>query len=280
MKKAFLFLALTGIFAAANAEVIKNPDSGTLWLENGKNIKIADKNTSKDFVWRKTKLKITSHPEKGFVMEGNGNTGMYIPSSTAYPWLCLDIASVERIGNGYHGLSIVPASKMRASAVVSRILRGTYYYSLAKAPGISAKPRSKYMRLDLHNAKLHINSISMLKTPPCLPIVTPAAVKKGDTVTVRCKLNKKPQYVEFKFYQTYTMPNLKPSKEVRRCEAKEVPGSNGLEWSYTFPYKGFAGATYGRNKTGFKSGEVLLQIIVEDEEKVADHFFFLPNTFQ
>ena len=280
MKKLFTLLTLTGLFAVAHAEVVKNPDANTLWLENGKNIVTSPKNTYKDYNWWLNKVKLTPHPQKGFVIEGSGTIGVYVRSSKEYSWLCLDIASVDKLGKGYHALSVLPAAKTKNYGTVSRIPRGTYYFSLANSPEMKDKATSKFMRMDISGAKLHFNSVSMVKAPPCIPTVEPATVKKGDTVTVRCKLAKKPQYVELKFYQAYTMPNLKPAKDIKRCEAKEIPGSNGLEWTFSFPYNGFVGATRGREKNGFKSGEVLLQIILEDEEKVSDLFFFLPNTFQ
>ena len=280
MKKLFTLLTLTGLFAVAHAEVVKNPDANTLWLENGKNIVTSPKNTYKDYNWWLNKVKLTPHQQKGFVIEGSGTIGVYVRSSKEYSWLCLDIASVDKLGKGYHALSVLPAAKTKNYGTVSRIPRGTYYFSLANSPEMKDKATSKFMRMDISGAKLHFNSVSMVKAPPCIPTVEPATVKKGDTVTVRCKLAKKPQYVELKFYQAYTMPNLKPAKDIKRCEAKEIPGSNGLEWTFSFPYNGFVGATRGREKNGFKSGEVLLQIILEDEEKVSDLFFFLPNTFQ
>jgi hypothetical protein len=280
MKKLFTLLTLTGLFAAAHAEVVKNPDANTLWLENGKNIVTSPKNTYKDYNWWLNKVKLTPHQQKGFVIEGSGTIGVYVRSSKEYSWLCLDIASVDKLGKGYHALSVLPAAKTQNYGVVSRIPRGTYYHSLAASPEMKDKASSKFMRMDISSAKIHFNSVSMVKAPPCIPTVEPATVKKCDTVTVRCKLAKKPQYVELKFYQAYTMPNLKPAKDMKRCEAKEVPGSNGLEWTFSFPYQGFVGATRGREKNGFKSGEVLLQIILEDDEKVSDLFFFLPNTFQ
>ena len=280
MKKLFSLLTLTGMFAIAHADVIKNPDPNTLWLENGKNIVTSPKNTYKDYNWWLNKVKLTPHPQKGFVIEGSGTIGVYVRSSKEYSWLCLDIASVDKLGKGYHALSVLPAAKTQNYGVVSRIPRGTYYFSLANSPEMKDKATSKFMRMDFSGAKIHFNSVSMIKAPPCIPTVEPAAVKKGDTVTIRCKTTKKAQYVEFKFYQTYTMPNLKPAKDIKRCEAKEVPGSNGTEWTYTFTYNGFAGATWGRDKKGFKKGEVMLQIILETEEEVTDNFFFLPNTFQ
>lgn len=280
MKKSFVLLILTGMIATVNAEVIQNPDSNTLWQENGKNIKTSPKLAYKNFIWNAEKIKITPHEKQGFFLEGNGVTGVYLPSSTQYKWLCLDLASVNRIGNGYHALNMVAAPKLSGYGPVSRIPRGKYYLSVEGTPGLTEKASGRYMRMTISNAKLHVNSVSMIKTPPCLPEVTPANVKKGDTVTIHCKTVQKAQYVEFKFYQTYTMPNLKPAKDIKRCEAKEVPGSNGTEWTYTFSYNGFAGAARGRDKNGFKKGEVLLQIILETEEEVTDNFFFLPNTFQ
>ena len=280
MNRSIFFTAVFAAGAMLCADVIKNPDGNTLWLENGKNIAVSPENTFKSFVWRSAKIKITPHEKHGFMLEGTGTTGVYILSSSQYPWLCLDIDSAERTEDGYYALNLVAAPKTGSYGSVSRIPRGKYYFSVSGTPGLNDKPAARYMRLDLSRAKIHVNSLTMLKTPPCLPEVTPSNVKKGDTVEVRCKLTKKAQQVEFKFYQSYTMPNLKPSKEIKRCEAKEVPGSSGLEWSFTFPYQGFAGAAWGRDKKGFKKGEVLLQIMVETEDEVTDHFFFLPNTFQ
>ena len=265
--------AMVAVFAYAAlsdcAEIVERPDADTLWIENGKALSVADKPGI--LTWQKKDKLALASLDNGFLMEGNGSTGIYIPVSKEFPWLCINVVSAERIGTGYHAFSINPNLDIGICSVVSRIPRGIYCIPLAAAPKLTEKVRNHYFRLDVNNAKIHFSSIAMVKEPPCTVTVKPVSVKKGDEVTITCRTRSKAQYVELKFYQTYTMPNLRIADDVKRCLAKAVSGSDGKEWTFSFKYEGFKG---GRLKEGetWRRGSILLETVVETDNEVVSCF--------
>ena len=96
-----LLLLAFGISLCGFAELIKNPDSNTLWIENGENIQLdAEKGGRKG--WDSTKMDISCTPateenEAYFTFKGGSKghhtTRRYVPLDKNYPWLVFEIAS-------------------------------------------------------------------------------------------------------------------------------------------------------------------------------------------
>lgn len=271
MKKLTTLLAAASVFAAVQAEIVKNPDPNTSWIETGKNIKFADRQG--EFVWGTGgKLKITSL-ENGFQIGSSGNLGIYVPVSTQYPWFCMKIRGVERVGSGYHALATNLALDIGVFSVVSRIPKGVYCVPMSASPKLKEKPRFNYMRLDFHNANITFDYIGMFKEPPCEVSLGNDPVKKGSNVTVTIKTKEPAEMVQLKFYKAYTMPAITVIPNVKRYLAKPVEGKDSKEWTFQFPYNGFKGVDG-------KKGSVIIEAVVETKEEVQSYFFFNQVPFE
>lgn len=271
MNKFFTTMAAAAFCAALSAEIVKNPDPNTLWIENGKNIKFAEKHG--DLRWGTgNTLKITSS-EQGFTIGPAGKLGIYIPVSSQYPWFCFKVNSVERVGNTYHGLATNLALDIGIFSVVSRIPKGVYCIPMAGAKKLKEKPSWNYMRLDIHSANITFDYIGMFKEPPCALSLGDSPIKKGSEVTVSIKTKEPAEMVQLKFYKAYTMPAINVIPNVKRYLAKPVDGKGNKEWTFKFPYNGFKGVDG-------KVGSVLIEAVVETKDEVQSYFFFNRVAFE
>ena len=188
MRKVFMTLAATAFAAVLSAEIVKNPDPNTLWIENGKNIKTAARHGS--LVWGLgNKLKATA-ADKGFTFGPGGTVGIYIPIAKPYPWFCAKINTVERIGNNYHAFNINTNVGIGGHSVVSKIPRGTYCINMEDSKRLKEKAALNYMRMDIHSANITFESIGMFKEPFCVVSLGKAPIKKGTNVKVHIKTRK------------------------------------------------------------------------------------------
>ena len=93
-------IVMTAVLLAgslARAEFKMNPDSNTLWIEDGKNIKTANTNFGNG--WNDTDVAITSNPDGGFYLEqkkqGKPQTGRMVPVSPEYPYVVYEVSELE-----------------------------------------------------------------------------------------------------------------------------------------------------------------------------------------
>lgn len=271
MNKIITFFAAAAVCAAVQAEFLKNPDPNTLWIENGKNVKFAEKHG--DYVWGTGgALKITSL-EKGFQVGHAGKLGTYISVSSEYPWFCFQIRGAERQASGYHALSTNLALDIGVFSVVSRIPKGIYCINMSSSQKLKVKPRFNYMRLDIHNANITFDYLGMFKEPPCELSLGTAPIKKGSDVTVTVKTKVPAEMVQLKFYKAYTMPAIQVIPNVKRYMAKPVDGTGNKEWTFKFPYNGFKGVDG-------KIGSVVIEAVVETKEEVQSYIFFNQVPFE
>lgn len=271
MNKFLMTLAAAAFAATVSAEILKNPDPNTLWIENGKNIKSAVRHGN--YTWGTGgKLKITSL-DKGFQVGSAGTMGIYIPVSNQYPWFCAKVRSVERIGNTYHSLSCNTNLNVGIYSVISKIPRGVYCINLADSDKLKEKPFLNYMRMDIHSGNITFDYIGMFKEPFCVVSLGNAPIKKGSTVKVTVKTQQPAEMVQLKFYKSYTMPAINVIPNVKRYLAKPVAGKDNKEWTFEFPYNGFKGVDG-------KKGTVLIEALVETKEDMESYFFFNQVPFE
>ncbi len=271
MKKVWMTLAAAAVAATLSAEIVKNPDSNTLWIENGKNIKSAVKHG--DLVWGTGgKIKVTAQ-DNGFTFGPGGALGIYVPVSKQYPWLCAKVKTVERIGNTYHSLGMNPNLNIGLFSVVSKIPRGTYCINLADSPKLQDKAFSNYMRMDIHSGNITFDYIGMFKEPPCALSFGDAPVKKGTNAKITIKTAQPAEMVQLKFYKAYTMPAINVIPNAKRYLAKPVEGKDNKEWTFEFPYNGFKGVDG-------KIGTVVIEALVETKEDMESYIFFNQVPFE
>ena len=69
---------MVAVFACAAlsvcAEIVERPDADTLWIENGKALRVADKPGI--LTWQKKDKLALASLDNGFLMEGSGSTGI------------------------------------------------------------------------------------------------------------------------------------------------------------------------------------------------------------
>lgn len=271
MNKIFTTLAAAAFCAVLSAEIVKNPDPNTLWIENGKNVKTAAKQG--DLIWGLGGKTTVTSLDKGFKINNSGNLGIYVPVSKQYPWLCYEIKSAERITGGYHALTMNPALDIGIFSVVSRIPKGTYCIALDSSTKLKEKTRWNYMRLDIHNANVVVNYIGMFKEPPCALSLGKELIKKGSDVKIEIKTKEPAEMVQLKFYKAYTMPAIQVIPNVKRYLAKPVDGTDNKEWTFSFPYNGFKGVDG-------KIGTVVIEAVVETKDDVHSYIFFNQVPFE
>ena len=271
MRKVFMTLAATAFAAVLSAEIVKNPDPNTLWIENGKNIKTAARHGS--LVWGLgNKLKATA-ADKVFTFGPGGTVGIYIPIAKPYPWFCAKINTVERIGNNYHAFNINTNVGIGGHSVVSKIPRGTYCINMEDSKRLKEKAALNYMRMDIHSANITFESIGMFKEPFCVVSLGKAPIKKGTNVKVHIKTRKPVEMVQLKFYKAYTMPTINVIPNVKRYIAKPVEGKDNQEWIFEFPYNGFKGVDG-------KTGSIVIEALVETKEDMESYIFFNQVPFE
>lgn len=271
MKKIFMTLAAAAFAATLSAEIVKNPDPNTLWIENGKNIKSAPRHGN--LRWGTGgKIKVTAL-DKGFKFGPGGTVGIYIPVSKQYPWFCAKVRSVERIGNTYHSLSMNLNLDIGVYSVVSKIPRATYCINLADSRKLKDKAFLNYMRMDIHSGNITFDSIGMFKEPFCVVSLGNAPIKKGTKVKVTIKTQKPAEMVQLKFYKSYTMPAINVIPNVKRYLAKPVAGKGNKEWIFEFPYNGFKGVDG-------KKGSIAIEALVETKEDMESYIFFNQVPFE
>lgn len=271
MNKIFTTLAAAAFCAVLSAEIVKNPDPNTLWIENGKNVKTAAKHG--DLIWGLGGKATITSLDKGFKISGPGNLGIYVPVSNQYPWLCYEIKNVERISSGYHAFSMNPALDIGVFSVVTKIPKGTYCIALDSSAKLKEKPRWNYMRLDIHNANVILDYIGMFKEPPCALSLGKGLIKKGTDVNIVIKTKEPAEMVQLKFYKAYTMPAIQVIPNAKRYLAKPVDGKDNKEWTFSFPYNGFKGIDG-------KIGSVVIEAVVETKDDVHSYIFFNQVPFE
>ena len=271
MKKVWMTFAAAAVAATLSAEIVKNPDPNTLWIENGKNIKSAVNHGS--LVWGTGgKIKVTAL-DKGFTFGPGGTLGIYIPVSKQYPWFCAKVKSAERIGDKYHALGFNTNLNVGLYTVVSTIPRGTYCIDLSGSNKLTDKAYLNYMRMDIHSGNITFDYIGMFKEPPCVLSLGNAPIKKGATVKVTIKTAQPAEMVQLKFYKAYTMPAINVKPGVKRYLAKPVEGKDNKEWTFEFPYNGFKGVDG-------KKGSIVIEALVETKEDMESYIFFNQVPFE
>lgn len=270
MNKIITSIAAVAICAAVSAEIVKNPDPNTLWIENGKNMKLGPAPRK---CWGiKGNIK-SSAAENGFKLGPSGTLGTYVPVSSQYPWYCFKVVSVERVGSGYHALSTNLNLNIGIFSIVSKIPKGIYCISMEGAKKLKEKPFDNYMRFDIHSANITFEYLGMFKEPPCKLSFGSTVIKKGSNATITITTKEPAEMVQLKFYKAYTMPAINVIPGVKRYLAKPVDGKGNKEWTFSFPYNGFKGVDG-------KIGSIVIEAVVETKDEVQSYIFFNQIPFE
>lgn len=201
-----LILATFPVFA----EFKKNPDEGTLWLEDGVNIS----------GWSKGLL-LEAHPEAGFTISpGEGYaSGRYVPADPKYPWFTYEIVGYSMM-DGYRGF----------------VFSGSLGMVANPQTGIFATKRvtegnTSYLRFDLHGLKIHFKYLKQVSKPDYY-IETK---RMADKLDVRVFLKKPAEDVMVRFYDAYHVSLLRLNNE-DKLQLLPTDEENPLEWCAEIPY--------------------------------------------
>jgi hypothetical protein len=283
MKKVQLLtiaVAMTGI--AASAEMVKNPDANTLWIENGKNIKTSTKNAAG--AWRTSAFSITPAKDgKGFVLTSDAkkkyySTGCYLPVSPEYPWFCWNITDVKNL-KGYRGLTMGSFSGLNCNQVgeVSHIKPGYYAVNIAQNSKLK-KPAKPFLRIDQHGLQVTFEYMKMVKKPDYYIEVTSDAIKAnkpiqpGDEVTFTLNLKEPAEEATLTFYKAYTMPKMKINGSAM-IMMKPADKENKV-WTAKVKFNTLS-PTAGKGKA-FKRNAIIIKADVELEENMISVLTSMP----
>lgn len=272
--------AMAGI--TATAELIKNPDPNTLWIENGKDIKTSDKNAAG--AWRTQAFTIVPEKDgKGFIFKSNVekkhySTGIYLPVSPEYPWLCWRITNVKTL-KGYRGLTVGSFSGMNCNQVgeVSNILPGYYAVNIAQNSNLK-KPGTSYLRLDQHGLETTFEYFKMVKKPAYYIEVTSDAItankpiEPGDEVTFTLNLKDPAEEATLSFYKAYTMPKMKINGQAM-IMMKPADKTNKV-WTATVKLNTLTPTT-GKDKP-FDRNAIIIKADAEMEESMISVLTAMP----
>ena len=172
--------------SALQALQLKNPDANTLWLEDGKDIKLTDK--SKFYHWRAINVDVTSNAKgKGFSLKAQGKkspkvlTGIKLHKD--YPYLTFKINNLNMY-QGYCNLTFL-INGFFSSVQEATPQKGIYVYDLYKnLPSKVETNLNRYLTIYLSNLKVNFEYLKIVKNPPYLVKVdcNTSEIKPGSKV--------------------------------------------------------------------------------------------------
>jgi len=208
--KSIIIIGLTLTVSTLSAEFTKNPDSNTLWIEDGKNIKTASGISVNS--WNSDNLKIESAPDgKGFTIIANNpkkyDTHRYVPINPEYPWLVYKISKIKA-RKGYTGFAIY-SPHSHQSGQVANLRKGIFAIKFLKDGNI--KKGLTVFRLDAFGLEMTFDYLKMVKEPANYVLAESESFKSkksfsvGDTLKLTVKLEKPAEDVTLRFYNSYCM---------------------------------------------------------------------------
>jgi hypothetical protein len=280
--KKMLAVVVAGVIGISSfAELVKNPDANTLWIENGKEIKTSDKNAPG--AWRTSKFTITPAKDKGFTFisdpaKKNTTTGCYLPVSPEYPWFCWKITSVKKM-KGYRGLSVGNFLGLGCNRVneVSNLLEGYYAVNIAQNSKLKKKAE-KFLRVDQYGFETTFEYMKMVKKPDYYIEVTSdainaaKAIEQGDTVTFTLNLKEPAKEAVLSFYKAYTMPKMKING--KSSFTMKASDKDNKVWTAQIKLDTLS-PTMGKGKS-FKRNGIVIKATVELEESMISVITSMP----
>ena len=256
-------VALVGVSVAFAA------DPNVLWVEDGSNLTVGDKPTDKQ--WGGKGVRLTKAEGGGFVFQAKTGyaVGKYVDLDPAYPYLVWRITDVTPHVEGYRGWTgpMLWAKPRRPQYVgqVAHIQTGIFMIDLRQTLGSTYEKQTLYLRMDLHGAALTFSYLKMVKGPEDLiEITSPAFAAKrrldiGDDVTFRVKLAAPAEDVQFRLFNSYTMPPIRLNgKHVLQGKPEDEPGKI---WSTTVKVEA-AGGGRAKKGVGYEPGRFLVKAVV------------------
>ena len=255
--------------ANANAEMIINPDSNTLWVENGRNIRNGTAESSADF-WRAGVKLLPDPAGEGFIIDSNSdadklyNTGRYVKVSPDYPWMVWEITAVTPVPGKYLGLAMPLMADIKDSQMTEfggDIPTGIFVKNINDRGQVNQETNS-WLSIYGYNSRTNVKYIKLVKKPDYyVEMKSDTAAQKQkieleDNVTFRVYLKEPAEDVSLRFHHAYRMPQLNVNGE-QAVQLKAEEGSDGKIWSATISLKSISG-----NYKTLKPGQLMIKTVI------------------
>ncbi|OQA80761.1 MAG: hypothetical protein BWY31_03931 [Lentisphaerae bacterium ADurb.Bin242] len=258
MKKQCILIALSwsGI---AFADLVRNPDANTLWLENGKNV---EKNWSSAGIARIS-------GENGFSLEcqekdvkKSHSAVLRAPCSPEYPWLVFRIADIQ-LHPGYRSWAVILQNPAFRTGQTSVNAPGIFAFNVYDGALIKGNPAVADIFFYLYTLRLSFTELKMVKKPDnYAEAASPVfAAKKsfeaGDSLRFTVTLKEPAEDVSVRILYTDLLTAVKLNGQ-EKLQLKPVDKDQKI-WSGEFEIKTFGPA---RGKTSFPRGSLLIRATV------------------
>ena len=242
-------IVMTAVLLAgslARAEFKMNPDSNTLWIEDGKNIKTA--NTNFGGGWNNTDVAVTSNPDGGFYLEqkkqGKPQTGRMVPVSPEYPYVVYEVSELE-MKPGYHALWL-PLLGSAMTVLEGNVQKGVFAVNYYENSKLKPDAKQSFLGLHIHGLKVGFKYIKVVKVPDYyIKVESPAFAEKkycapGDKVKFTVYLKEEAEDVSLQFFRSTVLPlQINGSSKLQLLP---VDGGNNKVWSAEITLKSIAPA--------------------------------------
>lgn len=202
MIKILTIIMLFAIYSVQSAQ-LQNPDADTLWMENGKDIKLSSK--SEFYCWRSMGVEILSGTDgKGFsfyAKDGKHRKAVTgIKFSPQYPYLTFRIRNFE-MRQGYRNWTLL-INGWFSSVQAATPQKGIYVYDLFQnLPEKEASNLNRFLTFYLYNLKMDLEYLKIVKNPPYSVKAECAdkEIKPGSKVKFTAYLEKEAEDVSISF---------------------------------------------------------------------------------
>jgi len=215
----FCLVVLFSFVALSEAKVIHNPDSNTLWIEDGIKVETGIGQNLNHWESSNTTCEVKEAPGGGIIFNAMGSlgvaryaTGRYFALDPAYPYLVWEITNFKNEDTS-RSFNAAFSSGLIGVGISSYIPKGTFVYN--PFPENNPGKAVYNFRVDVPNCEVTFKYLKMVKVPESyLEVTSPAFSEKkrldlGDTVTFKVILAKPAEDVSLTFFQAYEMAQLK-----------------------------------------------------------------------
>ncbi len=249
------------------AELLKNPDPNTLWIENGKNIRTDAKNGFNNAWYSNPSdpkcAKIESMPDgNGFslsVPSGKlGQTYLAVPASPDYPYLTFRISAIEYFP-GYRGWTCQISRTGFSVGQTSSPKPGIFTFNVYENAPENSSKGFNYIRIYNNGMKTVFSGIKMVKKPDYYVEAQSDAFKNkksftvGDKVKFIVYLKEEAEDVSIRLVSEGT-PNVIKINKADKIQLKPIDESQKI-WEAEVEIKELHGAKSKRNA-------ILMQAVV------------------
>ncbi|MCX5642890.1 MAG: hypothetical protein NTY10_06675 [Candidatus Omnitrophica bacterium] len=263
----FCLVALFFFVTLSEAKVIHNPDSNTLWIEDGIKVETGIGQSADHWISENTTAEVKEAQGGGIIFNNIGieanryATGRYLPIDPAYPYITWEITNFK---NADTSRSFNAAFQgLLGMGISTYIPEGIYVYN----PFVD-KNQAKtvtHFRIDVSNCAVTFKYLKMVKVPEnYIEVTSPAFSEKkrldiGDSVTFKVILAKPAEDVSLTFFDSYIMPQIKLN-DSQILQLKPVEGNPAI-WQATIKIDSCEGDNLAPGKQ-FDPGRFLIKAVV------------------